>query len=43
MSQQANPERSYVRWFEDLDASAVPKVGGKNASLWRGPRFRTPR
>ncbi len=25
--------RAYLRWFEDLDLSAVAEVGGKNASL----------
>jgi pyruvate,water dikinase len=33
MSLEANAERTYVRWFEDLDTGAVADVGGKNASL----------
>ena len=33
MTRHANDERTYVRWFENLDANTVAEVGGKNASL----------
>jgi pyruvate,water dikinase len=33
MPQNGHSERSWIRWLADLDAGAVPEVGGKNASL----------
>lgn len=30
MARETNAERTYVRWFEALDANAVAEVGGKN-------------